>query len=304
MPLRINATDGRSVVETPSDEQSMEARRESLRLDEMIRRVEKQRSATGKPVKQMIDSFDPAFLVYSAKSSRRENDLTHDEEVCSTKTVDGYLTSMLAKTGVLGSMFSPAFAPLVFSSVDPEHLCKLRNLPQSEVTVERCWAHIEALDTGLPPEVVSSLARMTTLALLNTVEIRHAKEKGAAVLRQDSKPNLSNQKVVEPRVELPAPVQRDKTIDEEIAPPGRTVAGFAVAAKDSWWAGEGNDRIRMAKGDPLLLVEPTQNERASASSSEDMVMVWWNGASRRMLRTAVSSVRRNEYLELVKKGKS
>lgn len=56
----------------------------------------------------------------------------------------------------------------LLGSMDGAEFCLLRQLPMPKVSVERVLAHLESLGFGLPQEMSIAVARITTMALLNS----------------------------------------------------------------------------------------------------------------------------------------
>lgn len=60
------------------------------------------------------------------------------------------------------------FADLLLKRWDETYLCTLQHLPPWAVEVDRVLAHLESLGLDLPPRMAASIARRTTILLLNT----------------------------------------------------------------------------------------------------------------------------------------
>lgn len=299
-----------------ADDDVAKAHNEAAAAQKIVARADSERDSTGREVQRAMENFDPEVLECEVDVWRKENDASSQAEEKNQADVDRYLSGMMQDLGLLPGIFSEPIATLVLGSVDPEYRVPLRRVPQSAVTVERCFAHIEALRLPMRAEGMASLARATALTLLNNFSKRDAivskplPKFDASVKKwmqleagnQASSPEPSSSQATGSQ---PAPEMVD---DQALAPIGRIVAGFVATKRDVSWAINGQ-RMFMKAGEPLLRIVPTQSEKQRLAERDPgavakLVVVWWQGGPRRLSDDDIVAVRRLDYLAHLEKERN
>lgn len=291
-----------------SDEEVERKLRETKAAWDIVTRADLDRDALGRTVARAMESLEPALLDAAPEEWVRDNQATEEEEVRRQSDIDRYLARCMEHLGILPGVFAEPIASLILNSIDPEYRVQLRSIPQHAVTVERCFAHVDALRLPMRTTGVASLARVTTMALLNTVDTRGTRnvtrvvETGPLFSSREGSHVEGDAARSAVEVVVPAPSAHASASDDQaLAPAGRTVVGFVAAKRDSYWVVDGS-RVVMKAGEPLLKLAPTASEREKVAERDPqalskLVVVWWRNAPRRLDEEKVVAVRRSDYLE-------
>lgn len=254
----------------------------------IVSRVERDRDVSGRAFRIAQKRAESWQDDSSAERALSDNDLSHADDIATMTDVDRYLTAALERQRVLDGIAVGPIAPLLLASADPDARCKVRHLPQSWVTFDRCLAHVLTLELPISNENVESCSRLLMLALLNCrpnrVEARPPQAKATtAKAPEPTQASASPTELV--------PVQEAEFDDQSLAPPGRVVIGYVETIRSNYFMEDGMS-VSLAKGKRLVQLAPSSSE----ASESECVSVWWRKKVRRLKASDVTQVSREQFL--------